>query len=126
MRRLLALLLLLIPIAAVQAQGLDIGLVSGNEGSLPIVVVPMPYQGAGPAPDTDVASVIRNDLNRSGQCRSDPTAGFKNQPTRGSDIDCHEWRARRPASGLRRCRRAPGGTGAARPVSIKRPSIIEG
>ena len=55
MRRLLALLLLLLPIAAVQAQGLDIGLVSGNEGSLPIVVVPMPYQGAGAAPDTDVA-----------------------------------------------------------------------
>jgi TolB protein len=43
-------LLLLLPWSAAQAQGLDIGLVSGNEGSLPIVVVPMPYQGSMGAP----------------------------------------------------------------------------
>ena len=46
MRRLLALLLLLLPISLVQAQGLDIGLVSGNEGSLPIAVVPMQPPGS--------------------------------------------------------------------------------
>ena len=94
-KTLLALLLLLLPAAWAQAQGLDIGLVSGNEGSLPIAVVAMPYQGHGTVPDTDVAAVIRNDLNRSGQFRSDDTASFKNQPTRGSDIDFAEWRARR-------------------------------
>ena len=96
MRRLLALLLLLIPIAAVaQSGGLDIGLVSGNEGSLPIVVVPMPYQGAGPAPDTDVASVIRNDLNRSGQFKSLPVESIIEQPTRGSEIRFPTWRVLR-------------------------------
>src|SRR5690242_692510 len=51
------------PIAA-HAQGLDIGTVVGNEAALPIAVVPMPYQGGAIAPETDVASVIRADLNR--------------------------------------------------------------
>jgi TolB protein len=95
MKKLLAIVLLLFPAAWAQAQGLDIGLVSGNEGSLPIAVVAMPYQGSQGAPDTAVADVIRNDLNRSGQFRSDPTAGFRNQPSRGSDIDFGEWRTRR-------------------------------
>ncbi len=95
MKKLFALFVLLLPAALVQAQGLDIGLVSGNEGSLPIAVVAMPYQGRAGAPDTDVAAVIRNDLNRSGQFRSDATTGFRNQPSRGSDIDFGEWRARR-------------------------------
>jgi len=95
MRRLLALLLLLIPFGVVQAQGLDIGLVSGNEGSLPIVVVPMPYQGAGPAPDTDVAAVIRNDLNRSGQFKSLPVDSILEKPTRGSEIRFPTWRVLR-------------------------------
>jgi TolB protein len=95
MRRLLALLLLLLPIAAVQAQGLDIGLVSGNEGSLPIVVVPMPYQGAGAPPDTDVAAVIRNDLNRSGQFKSLALESIVEKPTRGSEIRFPTWRVLR-------------------------------
>jgi TolB protein len=95
MRRLLALLLLLLPIAAVQAQGLDIGLVSGNEGSLPIAVVPMPYQGSAGAPDTDVAAVIRNDLNRSGQFKSLGVESILENPTRGSEIKFPTWRVLR-------------------------------
>ena len=95
MRRLLALLFLLLPFSLVQAQGLDIGLVSGNEGSLPIAVVPMPYQGAGPAPDTDVASVIRNDLNRSGQFKALAVESIVEKPTRGSEIRFPTWRVLR-------------------------------
>jgi len=95
MRRLLALLLLLLPISLVQAQGLDIGLVSGNEGSLPIAVVPMPYQGAGQAPDTDVAAVIRNDLNRSGQFKTLPVESIVEKPTRGSEVRFPTWRVLR-------------------------------
>ena len=56
MKKLLAIVLLLLPAAWAQAQGLDIGLVSGNEGSLPIAVVAMPYQGGQGAPDTAVCS----------------------------------------------------------------------
>ena len=96
MKRLLCLLLLLLPASLVQAQGLDIGLVSGNEASLPIVVVPMPYQGRNAAPDTDVAEVIRNDLNRSGQFRALAVANIPSpQPSRGSEIDFNAWRLKK-------------------------------
>ena len=93
MKRLLALLLfLLLPLSLANAQGLDIGLVSGNEGSLPIAVVPMPYQGSGTAPDTDIAEVIRNDLNRSGQFRSLGVDRITDRATRGSEIQFPTWR----------------------------------
>ena len=96
MRRLIfGLFLSICAIAQAHAQGLDIGLVSGNEGSLPITVVPMPFQGAGSAPDTDVAAVIRNDLNRSGQFKSLPVESILERPTRGSEIRFPTWRVLR-------------------------------
>jgi TolB protein len=95
MKRFLLLVLLSLGATFAQAQGLDIGLVSGNEGSLPIAVVPMPYQGAAGAPDTDVAAVIRNDLNRSGQFKSLAVEGITEKPTRGSEIRFPTWRVLR-------------------------------
>ncbi|KFN43094.1 Tol-Pal system beta propeller repeat protein TolB [Arenimonas oryziterrae] len=92
MKRLFALFLLLLPLTGLHAQGLDIGLVVGNESALPITVVPMPYQGSNLAPDTDVAGVIRADLNRSGQFRSLPEASVIEKPTRGSEIKFPTWR----------------------------------
>jgi TolB protein len=94
-RRLLSRLLLSFALCcsplAVLAQGLDIGVVSGNEAALPIAVVPMPYEGAGPAPETDIAGVIRADLNRSGQFRSIPESALVERPTRGSEIRFPTW-----------------------------------
>src|SRR5690606_19472103 len=53
------LLALLVPLAAAaQERGLEIDIIGGNASALPIAVVPMPYQGSGAAPDTDVASVV--------------------------------------------------------------------
>ena len=92
MKRLLAWLMLSLFASVASAQGLDIGLVSGNESSLPIAVVPMPYQGSAIAPDTDIAAVVRNDLNRSGQFRSLPVEGMVEKPVRGSDIQFPTWR----------------------------------
>jgi TolB protein len=92
MKRLFFLLLLSLSATVANAQGLDIGLVSGNESSLPIAVVPMPYQGSAVAPDTDIAEVIRNDLNRSGQFRSLAVEGMIEKPVRGSDIQFPTWR----------------------------------
>ena len=92
MKRLLTFILLLLPMTFAHAQGLDIGLVSGNEASLPIAVLPMPYQGSASAPDADVAEVIRNDLNRSGQFRSLALASMVEKPTRGSEIQFPTWR----------------------------------
>ena len=98
MKRLLAILLLFLPLTIAQAQVLDIGLVVGNESALPIAVVPMPYTGSNLKPDTDVAGVIRDDLNRSGQFRSVPVdtiRGFfadKPMPTRGSEVKFSDWK----------------------------------
>jgi TolB protein len=94
--RALALLLLpilLLPLLALaQERGLEIDIVGGNAAALPIAVVPMPYQGGGTAPGTDVAGVIAADLARSGQFRTLPVEQMVDRPTRGSDVDYPTWR----------------------------------
>lgn len=87
-----ALLALLLPFSAA-AQGLEVDIVGGKAAALPIVVVPMPYQGAGSAPQTDIAKVIRDDLNRSGQFRGLPVEQIADKPSRGSEINYPTWRA---------------------------------
>ena len=87
------LLLALLPLAAsAQQQGLEIDIVGGNAAALPIAVVPMPYQGSGTAPTTDVAQVVRADLDRSGQFRSLPDRDMVERPTRGSEVNYPTWR----------------------------------
>jgi TolB protein len=91
---LISLFALLLPFSAVaQQQGLEIDIVGGNAAALPIAVVPMPYQGTGTAPQTDVAEVIRSDLNRSGQFRGLPVTDLPERPTRGSEVNYPAWRA---------------------------------
>lgn len=94
MRRFLSFLALalLLPAGLVRAQGLDIGLVTGNESALPIAVVPMPYLGTSVAPDTDIAAVIRADLNRSGQFRALSEQDVIEKPIRGNEIKFPTWR----------------------------------
>ena len=95
-RLLLCALWLLLSIPTAQAQGLDIGLVTGNEAAQPIAVLPMQYLGRNASPDTDVAKVIRDDLNRSGQFKA---LALENMPpplpTRGNEIDFAAWRLRK-------------------------------
>ncbi|CAA9324813.1 MAG: Tol-Pal system beta propeller repeat protein TolB [uncultured Lysobacter sp.] len=89
-----SLLAVLLPLSAfAQQQGLEIDIVGGNAAALPIAVVPMPYQGGGAAPQTDVAAVVTADLNRSGQFRGLPVADMPERPTRGSDVRYPTWRA---------------------------------
>ncbi|MBW8310574.1 MAG: Tol-Pal system beta propeller repeat protein TolB [Rhizobium sp.] len=94
MRRFLTFLALalLLPLGQARAQGLDIGLVTGNEAALPIAVVPMPYLGTSVAPDTDIGAVIRADLNRSGQFRALSEQDVIEKPIRGSEIKFPTWR----------------------------------
>ena len=95
-RCLLLLLALLLPsLAAAQQQGLEIDIVGGQASALPIAVVPMPYQGSGSAPDTDIAAVIRADLDRSGQFRTLPERDIVERPTRGSEVQYPTWRVLR-------------------------------
>lgn len=86
--------LVLLPFAAsAQQQGLEIDIVGGNASALPITVVPMPYQGSTAAPGTDVASVVRADLERSGAFRALPEASIVERPTRGGEVQYPTWRA---------------------------------
>ena len=74
--------------AAAQQKGLEIDIIGGNASALPVAVVPMPYQGTSvDRADTDVAEVIRDDLNALGPV---PDAlrerTWSQQPIRGSEI----------------------------------------
>ncbi|TYT23073.1 Tol-Pal system beta propeller repeat protein TolB [Luteimonas viscosa] len=95
-RCLLAMLAVLLPFAAAaQQQGLEIDIIGGNASALPIAVVPMPYQGGATAPETDVAAVVRADLERSGQFRTLPERDMASRPTTGAEVDYPAWRALR-------------------------------
>ncbi|MGO1541746.1 MAG: Tol-Pal system beta propeller repeat protein TolB [Luteimonas sp.] len=92
-RCLLVLFAFLMPVvAAAQQQGLEIDIVGGHASALPIAVVPMPYQGGAEAPDTDVAAVIRANLDRSGQFRTLPERDIVERPTRGAEVQYPTWR----------------------------------
>jgi len=85
---------LLLPFAALaQQQGLEIEIKGGVASATPVAVVPMPYQGSGAAPSTDVAAVVAADLDRSGQFRTLPAAQIVEKPTRGAEIQFPTWRA---------------------------------
>lgn len=92
-RWLAALLAFLLPLTAAAQQALELDIVGGHAAALPIAVVPMPYQGSGTAPDTDVAAVVAADLNRSGQFRALPERDLIERPTRGSEVNYPTWRA---------------------------------
>src|ERR1700745_732378 len=77
------------------AQGLTsdtptIDIKNGTATATPIAVVPFAFEGGLP-PDTDVADVIRNDLNRCGQFRALPKSDIVETPTRGEDIKFATW-----------------------------------
>jgi len=94
LRWLATLTVLLLPIMAMaQQKGLEIDIVGGNASALPVTVVPMPYQGSVGAPATDVAAVVRADLDRSGQFRTLPEAQVVERPTRGAEVQYPTWRA---------------------------------
>ena len=88
-----ALLTLLLPFAVSAQQGLELDIVGGNAAALPIAVVPMPYQGSAAAPETDVATIVAADLNRSGQFRSLADGSIVERPSRGSEVNYPTWRA---------------------------------
>lgn len=91
-RMLILLALALFPLQALRAQSLEINPISGSAAALPIAVVPFDYLGAQVAPDTDVAAVIRADLNRSGSFRTLAERDLVERPLRQSDVNFGTWR----------------------------------
>jgi TolB protein len=75
---------------AAAQQSLNVQIVGGVKSATPVAVVPFAQQGA-PLP-TDVADVIRNDLNRCGKFRSLAVSEIVEQPSQGSDIKFATWR----------------------------------
>jgi TolB protein len=71
-------------------QPLTVNVVGMTKTATPIAVVPFAQQGS-PLP-TDVADVIRNDLNRCGKFRSLAVSEIVEQPSQGSDIKFATWR----------------------------------
>lgn len=89
----LFLLSLLVPIGRdARAQGLEIDIVNGTASALPIAVVPFEYLGANAAPDTDIAAVVRADLNRSGSFRTLADRDIVERPLRQADVNFATWR----------------------------------
>ncbi len=84
--------LLAVAARAPQAQGLEISIIEGQAAALPIAIVDFDYVGAQVAPDTDVAAVVRADLNRSGQFRTLPTQDLVERPQRFSEVKFPTWR----------------------------------
>ena len=94
--RLLVLFTLALAASAALAQGLSsevpvIDIKNGVASATPIAIIPFAFEGAGLPPDTDVADVIRNDMNRCGQFRALAKPDIIEFPTRGSEIKFATW-----------------------------------
>lgn len=71
---------------------LTIEIVDGVEGALPIAVVPFAWQGEGRAPGPDVASVVRDDLHRSGQFSPTELEQMVERPSTKEQVNFGTWR----------------------------------
>src|SRR5512141_2852465 len=78
--------------ADVLAEGLTLEIPNGNASAIPVAVVPFKFEGTTQPPDTDVADVVRGDLNRSGQFRALAKGAIVEFPTRGEEIKYPTWR----------------------------------
>lgn len=91
-RVLLMLVLSSLPLQLLHAQTLEIDPVRGSASALPIAVIPFDYLGVQVAPDTDLAAVVRADLNRSGSFRALADRDLVERPLRQSDVNFGTWR----------------------------------
>ena len=90
-RRVLILFLALsLPAGQAGAQ-LTVQILKGMAESVPIAIVPLAWDGAGPAP-WDVAATVQSDLERSGRFRPLPRAQLVELPHAAGDVDVADWR----------------------------------
>jgi len=90
-RRVLILLLALtLPVGQAGAQ-LTVQILKGMAESVPIAIVPLAWDGQGPAP-WDVAATVQSDLERSGRFRPLPRAQLVELPRAAGEVDVADWR----------------------------------
>jgi len=83
-----ALTIVLADSAAAQKLVID---VQGVAQPTPVAVVPFGWQGSTPAAPLDVATVIKNDLRRSGRFAPTNENDMLQKPTDGGDVDFDDW-----------------------------------
>ncbi len=85
--------LLLVFLAAGSANAaLTIEITKGQQGALPIAVIPFGWQGAAPYPPQNVAAIIANDLTISGRFSPLAEKDLLARPTDGQQINFRDWR----------------------------------
>ena len=89
-RIVLALVALALPLSPALAQ-LTVQILKGMAESVPIAIVPLAWDGSGPAP-YDVAATVQADLERSGRFRPLPREQLLEQPHAASEVDTADWR----------------------------------
>lgn len=91
LKKLLFVFVLLVAIAnSAAAQKLVID-VRGIAQPTPVAIVPFGWQGSSPAAPLDVATVIKNDLRRSGRFAPLTENDMLQKPTDGADVDFDDW-----------------------------------
>jgi TolB protein len=93
MRKAAAVLILLLSYQVSAWGALQIEITGGDEGALPIAVVPFGWQGSGPPPQFNVGEIIAADLARSGRFKPIDPKVMLARPTAGSEVDFRDWRA---------------------------------
>ena len=74
------------------AQALTVILDKFADDALPIAIVPFGWQGHGKPPG-DMASIISNDLHRSGQFKAMKRGDMPAKPTAPNDVRYMQWRS---------------------------------
>lgn len=94
MARTVRLLLLFVLFAAqlVRGQELTIEITEGRDNATPLAVVPFAWEGSGAAPE-DIARVVQDDFERSGEFEPVDRADMLGFPSREADIFYRDWRA---------------------------------
>ncbi len=92
MTRLPGLFLALLLVPALARAELVIEITGGAEAAIPMAVVPFTWEGSGDPPE-DVARIIENNLERSGEFQGLAREEFIEQPGRQEDVRFQNWRA---------------------------------
>ncbi|CAK0781144.1 Tol-Pal system periplasmic protein TolB [Gammaproteobacteria bacterium] len=91
LKRLPLYLLLLLGLGIGPVHALTIEITGGQEGALPIAIVPFGFDGVGSVP-TDIAGIVAADLRRSGRFAPLAEKDIIAQPHAGAEVHFEDWR----------------------------------
>ncbi len=70
---------------------LQIDIISGNPGAYQIAIIPFHWDDVGPAPQSDVSAIVKNDLVGSGQFKPLADIDLIEKPYREADVKYGQW-----------------------------------